>query len=192
MTLASQTRRTRSSRSINCAGTRVSSCDGFFEEKSILRHKRTGMPDHTRDSHSATKRERDVDIAKLKAGGRRAQAGSWAPRSKGVRVQKPSAVPAGRKGGRGMLLGKEVSAVSAALGAAVVDAGLDEHVARKADRKVRQTAKRRGAGHAHRSRGQGEQWSGSGRSDSKSSRQTGHDTGLGGGRRREKFGGNVV
>ena len=31
-----------------------------------------------------------------------------------------------------MLLGEEVSAVSAALGAAVVDAGLDEHVARKA------------------------------------------------------------
>ena len=36
-----------------------------------------------------------------------------------------------------MLLGEEVSAVSAALGAAVVDAGLDEHVARKAH-KMRQ------------------------------------------------------
>ena len=41
----------------------------FFEEKRILRRKRTGTPDHTRDSHSATKRERDVDTAKLKAGG---------------------------------------------------------------------------------------------------------------------------
>ena len=40
-----------------------------------------------------------------------------------------------------MLLGEEVSAVSAALGAAVVDAGLDEHVARKAH-KVRQTRRR--------------------------------------------------
>ena len=34
-----------------------------------MRRKRTGTPDHTRDSHSATKRERDVDTAKLKAGG---------------------------------------------------------------------------------------------------------------------------
>ena len=40
-----------------------------------------------------------------------------------------------------MLLGKEVSAVSAALGAAVVDPGLDEHIARKAH-KVRQTRRR--------------------------------------------------
>ena len=40
-----------------------------------------------------------------------------------------------------MLLGKEVSAVSAALGAAVVDPGLDEHVARKAH-KMRQTWRR--------------------------------------------------
>ena len=40
-----------------------------------------------------------------------------------------------------MLLGEEVSAVSAALGAAVVDAGLDEHVARKAH-KMRQTWRR--------------------------------------------------
>ena len=71
----------------------------LFEEKRIFRRKRTGMPaaDHTRDSHSATKKERDVDTAKLKAGG--ALTGGRLPPSKGVRGQKPSAVPAGRKGG---------------------------------------------------------------------------------------------
>ena len=98
------------------------------------------MPDHTRDSHSATKRERDVDTAKLKAGGA-LTGGRLGPLQGGPRAKAKCGAGRAKRGGGGMLLGEEVSAGSAALGAAVVDAGLDEHVARKAP-KVRQTRRR--------------------------------------------------
>ena len=74
-------------------------------------------------------------------GRRRAHRRATGPPPRGSEGKSQVRCRQGEKGWRGMLLGEEVSAVSAALGAAVVDAGLDEHVARKAH-KVRQTRRR--------------------------------------------------
>ena len=58
----------------------------FFPRESVcLARSGTGAPDcrtHTRDSHSATRGERDIDTAKLKAGGALTEAGDCPP-SKG-------------------------------------------------------------------------------------------------------------
>ena len=83
-------------------------CIFFFEEKRILRRKRTGTPDHTRDSHSATKRERDVDTAKLKVTtpkdhGTPGRAIAWCRQQDllGGRGEKPWRSPGGAQSGRG-------------------------------------------------------------------------------------------
>ena len=72
----------------------------FFEEKRILRRKRTGTPDHTRDSHSATKRERDVDTAKLKAGGV-LTGGRLGPLQGGPRAKAKCGAGRAKRGGAG-------------------------------------------------------------------------------------------
>ena len=72
----------------------------FFEEKRILRRKRTGTPDHTRDSHSATKRERDVDTAKLKAGGA-LTGGRLGPLQGGPRAKAKCGAGRAKRGGAG-------------------------------------------------------------------------------------------
>ena len=54
------------------------------------------------------------------------QAGRTGPPPRGSEGKSQVRCRQGEKGWRGMLLGEKVSAVSAALGAAVVDAGLDE------------------------------------------------------------------
>ena len=74
----------------------------FWEEKTILRRKGTGMPDHTEETPTAQRKENGTWTLQNSRQEARSQAGDWAP-SKGVRGQKPSAVPAGRKGGRGVL-----------------------------------------------------------------------------------------
>ena len=71
--------------------------------------------DHRRDSHSATKRERDVDTAKLKAGGA-LTGGRLGPLQGGPSAKATSAVPAPgraneRKGARGILGALEFSYV---------------------------------------------------------------------------------
>ena len=72
----------------------------LFEEKRILRRKRTGTPDHTRDSHSATKRERDVDTAKLKAGGV-LTGGRLGPLQGGPRAKAKCGAGRAKRGGAG-------------------------------------------------------------------------------------------
>ena len=75
-------------------------CFVFFEEKRILRRKRTGTPDHTRDSHSATKRERGVDTAKLKAGGV-LTGGRLGPLQGGPRAKAKCGAGRAKRGGAG-------------------------------------------------------------------------------------------
>jgi hypothetical protein len=107
--------------------------ESFLRRKTCLgkSSKRTGdcRTTHKRDSRSATKGERDVTLQNSKREAR-SQRRATGPLPRGSECKKPSVVPAGRKkgGGRMLFLGKEVSAASAALGAAVVDAGLEKHV----------------------------------------------------------------
>ena len=65
-----------------------------------LPRKRTGMPDHTRDSQSATKRERDVDTAKLKAGGA-LTGGRLGPLQGGPRAKAKCGAGRAKRGGAG-------------------------------------------------------------------------------------------
>ena len=156
------------------SGSRVSF---FFEEKRILRRKtdRTAGP-HKRLPQRDEKTRADVDTAKTQSRGHAHSGGRLGPLQGGPRARKrSSAVPAGRGGGAERAQARKSARSARHSGQRLlVRAWMITSHARHTK------CAKRGAGHAHRSRGQGEQWSGCGRSDSKSSRQTGHDPGVGG------------
>ena len=89
-----------------------------------------GMPDHTTDNSQETPTaQRKENGTWTLQNSRRAHRRAAGPPPRGSEGKSQVRYRQGEKWGRGMLLGKEVSAVSAALGAAVVDPGLDRHVA---------------------------------------------------------------